>query len=146
MKVPARRRGNPNRQRQVTPPIARLNESPRPKAGKCSFARSGLPLLRASMKVPARRRGNVGDIITLDVAQNASMKVPARRRGNHSLQKPSQSSPPLASMKVPARRRGNADTGAGAEQKTAGLNESPRPKAGKSCQLQGCCRVMFGPQ
>ena len=61
---------------------------------------------KASMKVPARRRGNgfVGeDVIE---AVTASMKVPARRRGNiMPFLKGPEGTP--ASMKVPARRRGN---------------------------------------
>ena len=39
-------------------------------------------MVTASMKVPARRRGNLmGDCSKTDV-YGASMKVPARRRGN----------------------------------------------------------------
>ena len=34
-------------------------------------------------------------------------------------------------MKVPALRRGNGYTGRGGKYEPAGLNESPRPKAGK---------------
>ena len=37
-----------------------LNESPRPKAGKFVWLRCMVLSLRASMKVPARRRGNEG--------------------------------------------------------------------------------------
>ena len=85
----------------------------------------------ASMKVPARRRGNrprrpylhgvrwclnesprpkagkwvVGNSQVLDEGL-ASMKVPARRRGNELVAERS-TRVRLASMKVPARRRGN---------------------------------------
>ena len=87
--------------------LGSLNESPRPKAGKSpcmGWATSCYK--KASMKVPARRRGNgfVGeDVIE---AVTASMKVPARRRGNiMPFLKGPEGTP--ASMKVPARRRGN---------------------------------------
>ena len=58
-----------------------LNESPRPKAGKSGFQSHMLERSSASMKVPARRRGN--NALFLRLARlGASMKVPARRRGN----------------------------------------------------------------
>ena len=34
------------------------------------------------MKVPTRKRGNVGDRVPVKAALNPSMKVPTRRRGN----------------------------------------------------------------
>ena len=63
-------------------------------------------VVEASMKVPARRRGNIGSRLDLVGRLLASMKVPARRRGNIG-SRLDLVGRLLASMKVPARRRGN---------------------------------------
>ena len=83
------------------------------------------------MKVPARRRGNLGKSDNRPSHGVASMKVPARRRGNlRSMRKAV--AVPEASMKVPARRRGNQVAVQADGSWSRRLNESPRPKAGKS--------------
>ena len=64
------------------------------------------------MKVPALRRGNQDDVYVWWDHEKASMKVPALRRGN----------PRAAPGRAPS---------------CAGLNESPRPKAGKFGVLIG---------
>ena len=61
----------------------------------------------------------------------ASMKVPARRRGNTPITDPHNPNPTAASMKVPARRRGNTWMTTVQASCSRCLNESPRPKAGK---------------
>ena len=131
MKVPARRRGNHDSTVLVSG-RCRLNESPRPKAGKSLIVGAFQANLRfASMKVPARRRGNAAKVAPMTCTRPASMKVPARRRGNVTVQE-SDTRKFGASMKVPARRRGNQKFVLEFEHSVKGLNESPRPKAGKS--------------
>ena len=49
-----------------------------------------------------------------------------------------------ASMKVPARRRGNANLTEQQKDVVTGLNESPRPKAGKSTPATGSEFVQQG--
>ena len=129
MKVPARRRGNALHKRCTVAPHLRLNESPRPKAGKCLLKVAVRRRLIASMKVPARRRGNGCEHFPALCEETASMKVPARRRGN-SWDDEGCCAGCCASMKVPARRRGNTRPGKSPTH-PRGLNESPRPKAGK---------------
>ena len=63
-----------------------LNESPRPKAGKCDPLGLASDRVHASMKVPALRRGNTEGRRVCEVSVTASMKVPALRRGNDILQ------------------------------------------------------------
>ena len=84
----------------------------------------------ASMKVPARRRGNELVAERSTRVRLASMKVPARRRGNGGQTSLCNRQRIRASMKVPARRRGN-HLASGSLSTTRCLNESPRPKAGK---------------
>ena len=63
-----------------------LNESPRPKAGKFHPGHfCHVRTRHASMKVPARRRGNPFVPHGVGGVGGASMKVPARRRGNGSV-------------------------------------------------------------
>ena len=88
-------------------------------------------LLPASMKVPARRRGNDPLQPPLKPLVPASMKVPARRRGNFAPGREIGPRSTKASMKVPARRRGNRDAPEANRSWPLRLNESPRPKAGK---------------
>ena len=140
---------------EPSPCPPRLNESPRPKAGKWVVGNSQvLDEGLASMKVPARRRGSIIIHRQHDSNVTASMKVPARRRGNELVAERS-TRVRLASMKVPARRRGNGGQtslcnrqrirasmkvparrrgnhlASGSLSTTRCLNESPRPKAGK---------------
>ena len=59
MKVPTQRRGNPAGSGPLHLRLTALNESPRPKAGKCGDATTCLRSAgQPSMKVPARRQGN----------------------------------------------------------------------------------------
>ena|GEM_PF-4689677 len=84
----------------------------------------------AYLSIVIRRRGNYLVRIQSLCLHLASMKVPDRRRGNGRLLTLQHHIDP-ASMKVPARRRGNARTSPEAHRLSHGLNESPRPKAGK---------------
>ena len=136
MKVPARRRGNGSIAPGETITVG-LNESPRPKAGKCFYRLYQGFHSVASMKVPARRRGNGVPPGACFPRPFASMKVPARRRGNPatffngSLGSGLNESPrPKAGKLKPLE----------AISELVSLNESPRPKAGKSMQ----CGVLIG--
>ena len=76
----------------------------------------------------------------------ASMKVPARRRGNPALVMVMTPSLTVASMKVPARRRGNPLRRSRWLVADVSLNESPRPKAGKSSSDSRCSASFALPQ
>ena len=86
-----------------------LNESPRPKAGKYLENLHLVFTPHASMKVPARRRGNENPQKQPQHPRlgKASMKVPARRRGNDHLAQRHGFWVERASMKVPAQRLEN---------------------------------------
>ena len=87
MKVPARRWGNYRSSFKHFPFQQNLNESSRPKAGKFSPPNRMVDYSVTLMKVPDRRRGNVG-VASAGVAFGVtSMKVPARRQGNKSIPK-----------------------------------------------------------
>ena len=99
-----------------------LNESPRPEAGKYALEPATFyALIHASMKVPARRRGNELYALRQQAACIASMKVTTRRWGN-------------GWLRVSIGRRWR------------GLDESPHPKAGKSPMHQGVTMKVLQPQ
>ena len=109
-----------------------LNESPRPKAGKCRLGLRGRLRTRCLNESPRPKAGKSQRQNGQGAAeQEASMKVPALRRGNTGATMAS-ALKTSASMKVPALRRGNTWENAGMFPFVTGLNESPRPKAGKS--------------
>ena len=108
-----------------------LNESPRPKAGKCLSIGTTISLfVRASMKVPARRRGNrAGSALAV---RRRSLNESPRPKAGKLFVIASLGLSCSASMKVPTRRRGNAGHGGAFLSGRGCLNESPHPKAGKS--------------
>ena len=108
--------------------------------------------VRASMKVPPKRKGNSAQAILYPpgsclnespsekegkllcplswlVCRLASMKVPPKRKGNTSRGGSIVSFP--ASMKVPPKRKGNTSLQAVCNLRGHGLNESPSEKEGK---------------
>ena len=91
-------------------PVRTLNESPSEKEGKLWMS-MWLPcvLLRPSMKVPPKRKGNALVDLFAVVLSHPSMKVPPKRKGNH------------------------RDLLLQAALQTVALNESPSEKEGKSC-------------
>ena len=103
MKVPARRRGNGSIAPGETITVG-LNESPRPKAGKCFYRLYQGFHSVASMKVPARRRGNPATFFNGSLGSGLN-ESPRPKAGKL---KPLEAISELVS-----------------------LNESPRPKAGK---------------
>ena len=109
MKVPARRRGNGSIAPGETITVG-LNESPRPKAGKCFYRLYQGFHSVASMKVPARRRGNQIIHLVLLHRQPGLNESPRPKAGKWG--SPRCLFPPSIC-----------------------LNESPRPKAGKSGNL-----------
>ena len=84
-----------------------LNESPSEKEGKLEAENRALELkIKASMKVPPKRKGNLRSRAGQCWQLAASMKVPPKRKGN----RPSAATLKLlvpASMKVPPKRKGN---------------------------------------
>ena len=107
MKVPARRRGNTELVFRWKRNGKRLNESPRPKAGKCLNDDYAVPGALASMKVPARRRGNPGGSTQRFMNFSGLNESPRPKAGKWCEVALSPQVKP-ASMKVPARRRGKA--------------------------------------
>ena len=67
---------------ELTTRVCCLNESPSEKEGKCRKSCSVRHLLRASMKVPPKRKGNIYPQRLVLSTQKASMKVPPKRKGN----------------------------------------------------------------
>lgn len=108
MKVPARRWGNYRSSFKHFPFQQNLNESSRPKAGKFSPPNRMVDYSVTLMKVPDRRRGNVG-VASAGVAFGVtSMKVPARRQGNKSI--PKQPIRPLNTIDKPKHHASDTPT------------------------------------
>ena len=59
-----------------------LNESPSEKEGKLAIHPDGWAVLKPSMKVPPKRKGNPLGLTDFSDMKNPSMKVPPKRKGN----------------------------------------------------------------
>ena len=83
MKVPPKRKGNPNRDSLGSLARIPLNESPSEKEGK-SVIQSGAirNVVLPSMKVPPKRKGNHHPARRSPPLPRPSMKVPPKRKGN----------------------------------------------------------------
>ena len=84
------------------------------------------------MKVPPKRKGNMGFADFLDKFGRPSMKVPPKRKGNGGCDKAGRAVSPFPSMKVPPKRKGNARRRYRLLHALPWyLNESPSEKEGK---------------
>ena len=82
-KIPTRRWKNPSGMPEGLPSGRRLNESPRPKAGKWAFSQSIHPAEPSLNESPRPKVGKFGNLPSdYRCTGRASMKVPARRRGS----------------------------------------------------------------
>lgn len=107
-KIPTRRWKNPSGMPEGLPSGRRLNESPRPKAGKWAFSQSIHPAEPSLNESPRPKVGKFGNLPSdYRCTGRASMKVPTRRRGNLGTPERVPAVDLAASMKVPTRKRGN---------------------------------------
>ena len=134
MKVPPKRKGNPN-PAQATSHRRALNESPSEKEGKSPLRNTTVRRLITLNESPSEKEGKCIGPPIFCLAVVALNESPSEKEGKFP-GVPGTGKTTAPSMKVPPKRKGNLHPRRCAPNPWSALNESPSEKEGKSATVR----------